>query len=364
LQIYFKWTFSSEPFLIFTQKKGQRILPKESVLYTISHIFGKAEMHFKRKFTFAYVIFTVLLLSLKKDVVRATEQDQAFWTYDRQEGANGPDEWETLNVDWSCNGRKQSPINIMTDQVRQKDPTNPPNLRLTVAGNKPITGELKNTGYAPKFYLGDGSTVKLAGGLLQERYLLKEFLFHFGCNDTAGSEHTIDGNTYPIELHMVFWDNTNYGSFELAAQGEDGLAVVAVLYELPMAKSSSTPANVALEKIAQLLNSIVDENSSHMVTQSAAIHIEDLAPLLVSPDITDRFYKYKGSLTTPGCYESVTWFVMNNHPQITEKELLAFRNLKSSRAHAQGKNAGRMCNNFRNTMPLNGRQIHSNIVLE
>lgn len=39
-------------------KKGQRILPKESVLYTISHILGKAEMHFKRKFTFANVIFT------------------------------------------------------------------------------------------------------------------------------------------------------------------------------------------------------------------------------------------------------------------------------------------------------------------
>ena len=58
-----------------------------------------------------------------------------------------------------------------------------------------------------------------------------------------------------------------------------------------------------------------------MVTESAAIHIEDLAPLLVSPDVTDRFYKYKGSLTTPGCYESVTWFVMNNHPQITEKEV-------------------------------------------
>lgn len=306
----------------------------------------------------------MLLLSVKNDAVQAAEKSETMWTYDRQAGANGPDEWQTLNGTWSCNGRKQSPVNILTDQVRQKDPTNPPNLRLTVAGNKPITGELKNTGYAPKFYLGEESTVKLAGGLLQERYLLKEFLFHFGCCDTAGSEHTIDGNTYPIELHMVFWDNINYESFELAAQGEDGLAVVAVLYELPMAKKSSTPPNVSLEKIAQLLNNIVDENSKYVVTQSTAIHIEDLAPLLVSPDVTDRFYKYKGSLTTPGCYESVTWFVMNSHPQITEKELQAFRNLKSSKAHVQGPNAGRMCNNFRNTMPMNGRQIHSNIVLE
>lgn len=35
-----------------------------------------------------------------------------------------------------------------------------------------------------------------------------------------------------FQLHMVFWDNTNYQSYELAAKGEDGLAVVAVLYEV------------------------------------------------------------------------------------------------------------------------------------
>lgn len=115
----------------------------------------------------------------------------------------GPDEWETLNGNWSCNGRKQSPIDIVTDQVMQKDPTNPPNLRLTVAGNKPITGELRNNGYAPTFFLGEELTVKLAGGLLQENYYLKQFHFHFGCNDTVGSEHTIDGNTYPIEVKQI-----------------------------------------------------------------------------------------------------------------------------------------------------------------
>ena len=66
-------------------------------------------------------------------------------------------------------------------------------------------------------------------------------------------------------------------------------------------------------------------DSNYVVTQSAAIHIEDLAPLLVSPDVADRFFKYKGSLTTPGCYESVTWFVMNNHPQISELEVRVTR---------------------------------------
>jgi len=60
---------------------------------------------------------------------------------------------------------------------------------------------------------------------------------------------------------------------------------------------------------------------------------------------------------------SKTWKT-NKLFSLSCNQLLAFRNLKSSRANIQGKNAGRMCNNFRNTMPLNGRQIHSNIVLE
>ena len=114
----------------------------------------------------------------------------------------GPDEWETLNGNWSCNGRKQSPINVATDQVMQKDPINPTNLRLTVAGGKPITGKLVNNGYAPTFYVGEELTVKLAGGLLEEKYYLKQFHFHFGCNDSVGSEHSIDGNTYPIEVKI------------------------------------------------------------------------------------------------------------------------------------------------------------------
>ena len=77
--------------------------------------------------------------------------------------------------------------------------------------------------------------------------------------------------------------------------------------------------------VIRTCTAILKPDSNYVVTQSAAIHIEDLAPLLVSPDVADRFFKYKGSLTTPGCYESVTWFVMNNHPQISELEVRVTR---------------------------------------
>ena len=49
---------------------------------------------------------------------------------------------------------------------------------------------------------------------------------------------------------MVFWDNTNYATYELAAQGEDGLAAVAVLYEVYHLTISSL---IYLEKSSRLL---------------------------------------------------------------------------------------------------------------
>ena len=42
---------------------------------------------------------------------------------------------------------------------------------------------------------------------------------------------------------MVFWDNTNYNSYEMAAKGEDGLAVVAVLYEVRWADCGAVLPN-------------------------------------------------------------------------------------------------------------------------
>ena len=32
-------------------------------------------------------------------------------------------------------------------------------------------------------------------------YLLKQLHFHWGNDDTVGSEHTIDGQSYPLEVN-------------------------------------------------------------------------------------------------------------------------------------------------------------------
>ena len=49
--------------------------------------------------------------------------------------------------------------------------------------------------------------------------------------DSQGSEHTIDGKKYPMEVHLVHW-NKKYGTVEEAMKHPDGLAVIGFMYEV------------------------------------------------------------------------------------------------------------------------------------
>ena len=69
-----------------------------------------------------------------------------------------------------------------------------------------------------------------------EVYQFLQLHFHWGSKDTQGSEHTIDGKEFPMELHMVHI-NSKY----VDAQGNldggyatngDGLAVLGFMFEL------------------------------------------------------------------------------------------------------------------------------------
>ena len=53
-----------------------------------------------------------------------------------------------------------------------------------------------------------GSTTELpsisAGGL-GATYRAAQFHFHWGSDDTNGSEHTVNGNTFPLEVRHSLW---------------------------------------------------------------------------------------------------------------------------------------------------------------
>lgn len=71
----------------------------------------------------------------------------------------------------------------------------------------------------------DGVPIHLSGGGLPAMYVLEQMHFHWG------AEHTVDGSRDPLELHFVHYDY-HYVNFSVAAEHENGIAVVAVLFEV------------------------------------------------------------------------------------------------------------------------------------
>lgn len=64
----------------------------------------------------------------------------------------------------------------------------------------------------------NGKNSELTGGPLNnDIYLVEQFHCHWGCSDGRGSEHTVDGQAFSGELHIVHWNSSKYKSFQEAA---------------------------------------------------------------------------------------------------------------------------------------------------
>jgi len=70
-----------------------------------------------------------------------------------------------------------------------------------------------------------GVPAHLSGANLQSEYILEQMHLHWD------AEHTVDGLRGPLELHLVHYDK-QYANVSIAAQHENGIAVVSVLFEV------------------------------------------------------------------------------------------------------------------------------------
>ncbi|TTS49332.1 Carbonic anhydrase 5B, mitochondrial [Bagarius yarrelli] len=72
----------------------------------------------------------------------------------------------------------------------------------------------------------------LRGGPLEDQFRLCQFHFHWGENNTWGSEHSVDRRLFPAELHLVHWNADKYSLFEEAVMEQNGLAVIGVFLKV------------------------------------------------------------------------------------------------------------------------------------
>ncbi|XP_022799898.1 carbonic anhydrase-like [Stylophora pistillata] len=188
-----------------------------------------------------------------------------------------------------------------------------------------------------------GSATLSGGPVRDTLYQLQQLHFHFGCSSFQGSEHTVSGSSYPVEVHFVFY-NTIYTDFARVADKADGLTVVGAFL-------SSKP-NGVLGRLRIKFEMIVAEGKSVPVIEADEIFLKDLVPALNNGS---PYYTYQGSLTTPPCFQSVLWIVLTETAPFNSTQLIAFNRLLSPTGYSDRK----MCNNFRPVQPRCCRDFNS-----
>jgi len=218
------------------------------------------------------------------------------WSY---EGAEGPAHWGDLKSDYeTCKlGKRQSPIDI-----RNATKSELPAIRFDY---QPSPLRIINNGHTIQINYAPGSYIVVG----EKRYELRQFHFHHP------SEERINGQPYDMVVHLVHADK------------EGHLAVVAVLLK-------EGTANAAVQKLWDNFPRAADKEES-------IPDVEVNAAALLPPTL--GYYTFEGSLTTPPCSESVTWYVLKTPVEASAGEVETFSKLYP--------------HNARPVQPLNGRAI-------
>ncbi|XP_068457384.1 carbonic anhydrase 4a [Clinocottus analis] len=257
------------------------------------------------------------------------------WCYQSQfscdHHCNAPDDWHQTNS--ACGGRSQSPINIVTRKTLRDELLTPFHFDNY---QQSFRGSIKNNGHSVQVGVPILSTV--SGGGLPTVYKAVQFHLHWGSNGGPGAEHTVDGEQHPMELHIVHMKH-HYTDLSTALSDPQGVAVLGFFYE------RSGSANRKYEPIVNALQSIKSANGN------TTLHSISLAQLIPPEHNLTAYYRYWGSLTTPGCSEAVVWTLFENAIPLSAEQLRAFSELKFH-------NGKPMEGNFRPVQPLNGRKVY------
>ncbi|XP_038161348.1 carbonic anhydrase XVb [Cyprinodon tularosa] len=274
--------------------------------------------------------------------------DTIDWCY--HEESCGDSKWPTIAAPF-CNGTRQSPIDIVTENAMEDG--NLTEFTFQGYGSSSALTIIENTGKTVKVGLRTGT--KISGGGLSESYDSLQFHLHWG-NGTAvpGSEHTVDGKHYPMELHIVNSKSSLNGNTNLAVADPEGLAALGFLIEeLPNTENQPD----SWKTLASYLSNITEAGTN--ATVAAGISLDDL---LTGVNRTN-YYRYLGSLTTPACNEAVVWTVFKD-PIRVSKNLI---DLFSTTVHIGNTSEPLMVNVFRrvqaaqpvSTQPRSGSSAHA-----
>lgn len=216
---------------------------------------------------------SVAELSKRAGIEPAPEDkhEKPHWDYEGPLKAWGElaEEWKTCSK-----GKQQSPIDIAPHAAAASE---------IEFHYKPTAAAIVDNGHTGQVNVAPGSSIEID----KHSYQLVQFHTH------TPSEHTIAGERFPLEVHLVHKD----------ADGK--LAVIGVMYE----EGADTKALVPLY-------------TKWPTKKEAESKLGKVDPLALLP-ANHSVYRYSGSLTTPPCTEGVVWNVMRRPMSETKPHLAA-----------------------------------------
>lgn len=245
----------------------------------------------------ALIIFSCNNNKEKVDVNHSKENE--LWTY---QGETGPEHWSEIEKESQCDGKQQSPINIININAINDLTLKPVETQYSSSVK---IHEVTNNGHSIQYNFEKGDYIIFD----EKNFDLKQIHFH------EPSEHTINGIRYPLEMHLVHVSKDN------------NIVVIAIMAE----EGKSSEAFTFLEKYLP-----INTGETKQINTNFDLNLN-------LPKNRD-YYKYNGSLTTPPCTENVTWLVYKNPIFVSFEQVIELQKLMP-------------INNYRTTQPLNGRIV-------
>ncbi|XP_038627772.1 receptor-type tyrosine-protein phosphatase gamma isoform X1 [Tachyglossus aculeatus] len=264
-----------------------------------------------------------------------------YWAYT---GSYGPEYWVTSSI--RCGGNHQSPIDILDQHAQVGDEYQELQLDGFDHGSSNRTW-MKNTGKTVAILLKDNYFISGAG--LPGRFKAEKIEFHWGQNNgSTGSEHSIDGRRYPVEMQIYFYNPDDFDSFQTAVSENRIIGAMAVFFQV------SPRDNPALDPIIHGLKGVVHHEKETFLDPFV---LRDLLPTSLG-----SYYRYTGSLTTPPCSEIVEWIVFRRPVPISFHQLEAFYSIFTTEQQDHVKSVEYLRNNFRPQQSLNDRVVSKSAV--
>lgn len=116
----------------------------------------------------------------------------------------GPADWYKIAP--QCAGLAQSPIDFNRYELKN----NIWDVNLTIDFDNDgglVAGTFSNNGHSPTLGIDKSlGSATLSGGPVGDTvYQLEQLHFHFGCSSFQGSEHTVSGSSYPVEVFLILF---------------------------------------------------------------------------------------------------------------------------------------------------------------